>query len=169
MTAVPAPQSVARRAPRGPVWRLRAAAAEDLDALLQLEHRCFTYDRLSRRSFRHFLNSDTATCLVAEQAGRLEGYVLVLFHGRTALARLYSMAVAPEQQGQGLGRELLRTAEATALDRGAAVMRLGQLASHPDKDRRCRTFVVVDQQAVLRHDDHHPGRLDFVQPGNGPP
>jgi len=124
MTAVPAPQSVARRAPRAPVWRLRPAAAEDLDALLQLEHRCFTYDRLSRRSFRHFLSSDTATCLVAEQAGRLEGYVLVLFHGRTALARLYSMAVAPEQQGQGLGRELLRTAEATALDRGAAVMRL---------------------------------------------
>jgi hypothetical protein len=52
------------------------------------------------------------------------GYVLVLFHGRTALARLYSMAVAPDQQGQGLGRELLRAAEAVALNGGAAVMRL---------------------------------------------
>jgi hypothetical protein len=61
---------------------------------------------------------------VAERAGGLAGYVLVLFHGRTALARLYSMAVAPEHQSQGLGRELLRAAEAAALDAGAAVMRL---------------------------------------------
>jgi hypothetical protein len=34
------------------------------------------------------------------------------------------MAVAPEDQGQGLGRVLLDAAEAAALDRGAAVMRL---------------------------------------------
>ena len=124
MTAVPAPQSVPRRAARAPAWRLRAALAEDHDALLELENRCFQYDRLSRRSCRHFLSTDTASCLVAEQAGRLLGYVLVLFHGRTALARLYSMAVAPDQQGQGLGRELLRAAEAAALDAGAALMRL---------------------------------------------
>ena len=52
------------------------------------------------------------------------GYALVLFHGRTALARLYSMAVAPEQQGRGLGRTLLQAAEVAALDGGAAVMRL---------------------------------------------
>ena len=124
MTAAPAPQSVSRRVRRGPAWQLRPARPEDLDALVELEQRCFVYDRLSRRSFRHFLATDTATCLVAEHGGGLLGYVLVLFHGRTALARLYSMAVAPEQQGQGLGRELLRAAEAAALDGGAALMRL---------------------------------------------
>ena len=124
MTAAPASQTISRRSRRAPGWQLRAALVEDLDALLELEHRCFVYDRLSRRSFRHFLSTDTASCLIAEQAGRLVGYVLVLFHGRTALARLYSMAVAPEHQGQGLGRELLRAAEAAALDGGAAVMRL---------------------------------------------
>jgi ribosomal protein S18 acetylase RimI-like enzyme len=124
MTAAPAPQSVPRRARRGPAWQLRPALPADLDALLELEQRCFVHDRLSRRSFRHFLTTDTASCLVAERAGRLLGYVLVLFHGRTALARLYSMAVAPEQQGQGVGRELLRAGEAAALDGGAAVMRL---------------------------------------------
>src|SRR5690606_14408034 len=61
----------------------------------------------------------------------LLGYALVLFHGRTALARLYSMAVAPEHRGQGLGRVLLEAAEATALDRGAAVLRL---EVHPHND-----------------------------------
>jgi ribosomal protein S18 acetylase RimI-like enzyme len=124
MTAAPAPQTVSRRVRRVPAWQLRPALPDDLDALVELEHRCFVYDRLSRRSFRHFLTTDTASCLVAEQGGPLLGYVLVLFHGRTALARLYSMAVAPEQQGQGLGRELLRAAEVAALDGGAALMRL---------------------------------------------
>lgn len=103
---------------------IRPARLEDLDALLALENRCFEHDRLSRRSFRHFLTSDTASCLIAERAGALLGYALVLFHGRTALARLYSMAVAPEHQGQRLGRMLLEAAEAAALDSGAAVMRL---------------------------------------------
>jgi ribosomal protein S18 acetylase RimI-like enzyme len=124
MTALPEVRSPRRRVAPGPGWIIRPASAEDLDPLVELENRCFTYDRLSRRSFRHFLSSDTATCLVAESAGALAGYVLVLFHGRTALARLYSMAVAPEQRSLGLGRALLRAAEAAALDVGAAVMRL---------------------------------------------
>jgi ribosomal protein S18 acetylase RimI-like enzyme len=105
-------------------WTIRPAVVDDLDRLLVLESRCFELDRLSRRSFRHFLTSGTASCLVAEAAGELLGYGLVLFHGRTALARLYSMAVAPEHQGRGLGRSLLEAAEAAALNGGAAIMRL---------------------------------------------
>jgi ribosomal protein S18 acetylase RimI-like enzyme len=124
MTALPEVKSARRRAVPAPAWVIRPAVADDLEALVELEQRCFEYDRLSRRSFRHFLASDTAECLVPEEAGRLVGYALVLFHGRTALARLYSMAVAPEQRGRGLGRTLLHAAEAAALDGGAAVMRL---------------------------------------------
>jgi ribosomal protein S18 acetylase RimI-like enzyme len=122
MTALPVARSPRPRP--APAWAIRAARVEDLDALLELENRCFDYDRLSRRSFRHFLSSDTASCLVAERGPDLLGYALVLFYGRTALARLYSMAVAPEHQSQGLGRALLVRAEAVALDGGAAVMRL---------------------------------------------
>jgi ribosomal-protein-alanine acetyltransferase len=124
MTALPEVQSLRRRVLPGPGWSIRPALAEDLEALVELENQCFEYDRLSRRSFRHFLSTNTASCLVAEQEGRLLGYALVLFHGRTALARLYSMAVAPGQQRRGLGRALLRAAETAALDRGTAVMRL---------------------------------------------
>ena len=124
MTALPELQSPRPRAVAAPGWVIRPALADDLEALVELEQRCFDFDRLSRRSFRHFLASDTAECLVAEEHGRLLGYALVLFHGRTALARLYSMAVAPEQRGRGLGRTLLHAAEVAALDGGAAVMRL---------------------------------------------
>ena len=118
------PQARAQLPVRRPDWAIRLARVEDLDRLLALENRCFEHDRLSRRSFRHFLSSDTASCMVVERAGELLGYAVVLFHGRTALARLYSMAVAPEHQGQGLGRVLLEAAETAALDSGAAVMRL---------------------------------------------
>ncbi len=124
MTALPEARSARLRPAPAPGWSIRPAVVEDLDALLELENRCFDYDRLSRRSLRRFLTTDTASCLVAEQAGRVIGYALVLFHGRTALARLYSMAVAPERRGHGLGRALLRAAETAALDGGAAVMRL---------------------------------------------
>ena len=122
MTALP--QARAQLPVCRPDWAIRLARVEDLDRLLDLENRCFELDRLSRRSFRHFLASDTASCLVAERGGELLGYALVRFHGRTALARRYSMAVAPEHQAQGLGRVLLDAAEAAALDAGAAVMRL---------------------------------------------
>jgi ribosomal protein S18 acetylase RimI-like enzyme len=124
MTALPELQAPRRRAAPAPAWVIRPAVADDLEALVDIEQRCFESDRLSRRSFRHFLASDTAECLVAEENGRLLGYALVLFHGRTALARLYSMAVLPEHQGRGLGRTLLHAAEAAALDGGTAVMRL---------------------------------------------
>ena len=124
MTALPDVRRERRRAVAAPGWLIRPAVAEDLEALVGIEQRCFEYDRLSRRSFRHFLASDTAECLVAEENDQLMGYALVLFHGRTALARLYSMAVLPEQQGRGLGRTLLQAAEVAALDGGAAVMRL---------------------------------------------
>jgi ribosomal-protein-alanine acetyltransferase len=124
MTALPEVRGTRPRAVPGPGWITRPATPDDLDALIELENRCFHYDRLSRRSFRHFLTTETATCMVAERAGQVIGYVLVLFHGRTALARLYSMAVAPEEQGEGIGRGLLRAAETAALDSGAAVMRL---------------------------------------------
>ena len=69
MTALP--QARAQPPVLRPEPAIRAARAEDLDRLLALENRCFEHDRLSRRSFRHFLSSDTASCLVTERDGEL--------------------------------------------------------------------------------------------------
>ncbi len=73
---------------------IRVAVPDDLEALLALELSCFPGDRLSARQFRRFIKSDTSRTLIAEQDGQLLGYALVLFHHRTHLARLYSLAVA---------------------------------------------------------------------------
>jgi ribosomal-protein-alanine acetyltransferase len=100
------------------------AALDHLDALLALEARCFATDRLSRRSMRRFLASEQSVFLAALANGHCVGYVLVIFHRGTRLARLYSIAVSPVWQGRGIARRLIETAEAESRQRGALYFRL---------------------------------------------
>lgn len=103
---------------------IRSATLDDLDALVALEERCFDYDRLSRRNFRYMLTKARASILVDEHNGCLDGYVLVLFHAGTSLARMYSLAVDAQSRGRGLGRMLMEAAEADAVEQGCVYMRL---------------------------------------------
>jgi ribosomal protein S18 acetylase RimI-like enzyme len=52
------------------------------------------------------------------------GYVLILFRKATSVARLYSIAVAPEARGQGVAKALVAAAEDLARQRGELFMRL---------------------------------------------
>ena len=103
---------------------LRRGRMNDLDALLALEQAVFTVDVLSRRSLRRFLASPGAALIVAEENGRLAGYALVLFPPRSAVARLYSVAVAPHVSRRGVGPLLLAAAEKAATRRKRRAMRL---------------------------------------------
>lgn len=103
---------------------IRLATSDDVPRLLEIESRAFDHDRLSRRSFLHFLTRGHAVCLVAEAGGQLLGYALVLLRRTTALARLYSLAVDPAVRGRGLGARLLEAAERAAHDEGALFLRL---------------------------------------------
>ena len=104
---------------------VRIAGRDDIDALMELEHRVFTTDRLSRRSLQRLLNSPSAQVLVAEAAdGHLAGTAIVLFRPRSAVARLYSIAVAPHMGGRGVGPMLLAAAEAAAIARDCSSIRL---------------------------------------------
>ncbi|SDI49396.1 GNAT family N-acetyltransferase/peptidase C39 family protein [Pseudomonas panipatensis] len=103
---------------------LRAATLDDLAGLVELENRCFDYDRLSRRNFQWMISRANAELLVAEADACLLGYVLVLFHQGTSLARLYSIALEERARGIGLGQKLLDAAEQAAIDHECAYMRL---------------------------------------------
>ncbi|MCR1760354.1 ribosomal-protein-alanine acetyltransferase, partial [Pseudomonas aeruginosa] len=48
---------------------LRPAGVDDLSALVELENRCFDYDRLSRRNFQWMLTRAHASLTVAEGDG----------------------------------------------------------------------------------------------------
>jgi ribosomal-protein-alanine acetyltransferase len=104
--------------------RLRDARAADLDALLRLEEAAFAGDRIARRSFRRLLARPSATLRLAAAGGDLLGYSLLLFREGTSIARLYSVAVAAEARGRGIGRLLMEDAGRIARKRGCARLRL---------------------------------------------
>ena len=104
MSAISYPKTTPERA-------IRTATADDIDRLVELESLCFTSDRISRRQFRWMITRANAELRLCESAEQLLGYVLVLFHKGTSLARLYSLAISPDHQGQGIGRQLLSEAE----------------------------------------------------------
>jgi ribosomal protein S18 acetylase RimI-like enzyme len=107
-----------------PAVCIRKAVPADLEELLRLEQACFETDRLSRRSFRRWLNHGECVFLVSEQNAGLSGYILVIRRRGTRLARMYSLAVDPHYRGQGLASGLVRQAERQARDNGALYMRL---------------------------------------------
>ena len=102
----------------------RNANLNDTDALVRLENRCFTEDRISRRSFRRFIDMPRDRVILVERGGQLVGYSLVLMKANTRLARIYSIAVAPETRGQGLGEALIRESERQAAEADRILMRL---------------------------------------------
>jgi len=103
---------------------IRRATLGDVPTLMALEDESFQTDRLTRRQFRYLLTKGQADTFVVEREGRPAGYVLTLYSKATAVARLYSIAVAPEAQGKGTGRALVEAAEAAALERERVYMRL---------------------------------------------
>jgi ribosomal protein S18 acetylase RimI-like enzyme len=92
--------------------------------LVALENQSFATDRLSRRQLRYMLTKARADTLLAEEGGKVLGYVLVLYSRGTAVARIYSIAVDPEARGRGVGRALVEAAEAAAWAQERAYVRL---------------------------------------------
>src|SRR3954469_9980093 len=80
--------------------QIEKARPEDLDDLLQL----LDESQLPADGFREHL----ATALVARQAGQIVGSAALEIYRDGALLR--SVAVAPEIQKQGIGRELTEAA-----------------------------------------------------------
>jgi len=103
---------------------IRPAKLGDLDDLVRLEKSSFDTDRLSRRSFRHWITTEHRALLVAEIAHKVEGYILIIYHPGTRLARIYSIAVSHQQRGTGIAKLLMAAGEQAARDGGRLYLRL---------------------------------------------
>jgi ribosomal protein S18 acetylase RimI-like enzyme len=132
--------------------RMRPGEPADVDALVSLENQVFSTDRISRRSFRRFLASPTAELIVAEHAGRLAGYALVLFRPNSSTARLYSVAVAPHAAGKGAGPLLIAAAEAAAGKRDCTHLRL---EVHESNARAIARYRKAGYDLFGRHLDYY--------------
>jgi len=103
---------------------LRPATPADVPELIRLEHACFDTDRLTARRFQRLITRGHAACMVLAEGARLAGYILLLFRTGISVARLYSVAVDPHQQGRGLSRRLMTASEEEARRRECAYIRL---------------------------------------------
>lgn len=104
--------------------RIRRAEATDLDALVDLEQRSFSGDRISRAQYRRHLDSDSALVLIATAERQVRGSAVLFLRRRSRLARLYSLATHPEARGRGIGSALLDAIASAARQRGCTALRL---------------------------------------------
>ncbi|MDQ2070303.1 GNAT family N-acetyltransferase/peptidase C39 family protein [Natronospira bacteriovora] len=139
---------------------IRDARQSDLDVLVALENAVFDSDRLSRRSFQRFIQQGRSALRVAEEEGRLLGYVLVIFRRGTSLARLYSMAVASDAQGRGLGRRLLVDGEQQAVENGCVAMRL---EVREDNASAITLYQSAGYQPFGRYPDYYEDHADALR------
>lgn len=139
---------------------IREATLDDVDALVAIEERCFESDRLSRRNFRHLLTRGKAATLLEEAEGKVDGYVLVLFHRGTSLARLYSIAVAPDLHRHGIGRRLAQAAEQAARDRDCVTMRL-EIRS--DNQPSINLFKSMGYREFGAYEDYYEDHMSAVR------
>lgn len=88
------------------------AISSDIGALLQIENRVFALSdgRLTRRAFLYHRRAGhiLLTARLGDSGTMPLGYVLLLVHKRSA--RLYSLAVDTDFQGQGIARALIEAA-----------------------------------------------------------
>lgn len=104
--------------------RIRAATIADIPALTALEGGFPEEDRFDPRTWRRLLSGRAATWLIETRKDGLVAAAVILYRRGSQIARLYSLAVAPDARGSGLAQTLLTACEADAAGRGARAMRL---------------------------------------------
>jgi ribosomal-protein-alanine N-acetyltransferase len=109
---------------------LRAARPTDAEAVLALNAAAFEpiwrYDDAATLAW--LMTSDHA--ILAEQAGRPVGFALTTCAGAGQYAQLIRVAVHPEAQGRGIGRQLVADAICFGIESGAAGVSLNTQASN---------------------------------------
>ena len=109
----------------------RVACTTDIPALITLEQQCFISDRLSPRSVRWMVSRAHGQLLVVACDGQLLGYALLLLRRRSTRARLYSIAIAEQARGMGLGQQLLARIEVCAMAQRCTHLRLEVRTDNP--------------------------------------
>ncbi len=112
-----------------PCVRIRRATAADVAALVALEASIFPEDPFNGRQVRYLVLRARGAVMVAIagrqcDGARLVGAAMVLWRRGGRSARLYTLAVAPDARGRGVGTRLLSACEAAAAAAGCAAMRL---------------------------------------------
>ncbi len=97
---------MSREPPAAKYFSIRRCKLDDLNRIVEIEKAAFP-DPYDRFTFLQLLELEPDGFLVAEGQSRLLGYMTAVARGGEAT--IYSIAVAPEYQRTGVGRELMKT------------------------------------------------------------
>lgn len=114
---------------------LRAAAIDDLPAIMDLERRSFPTDAWSDETMGTEVTSAHNVYLVDEEDGRVVGYGGLRALPGGSDADIQTIALDESFRGRGRGRALLRALIAEAVDRGAKELFLEVRADNPVAER----------------------------------
>lgn len=147
--------------------RIRSATDADLAALVELENASFAMDRMRARQLRRHLRSDSARILAAVSGARLAGAAVLFFRRGSRAARLYSIAVAADARGRGVGEALLQEAERVASRRGCDRLRLEVRVDNAGAQRlyERRGYRRFGRRAAYYEDGHDAWRYEKVLAG----
>ncbi|MFW6161940.1 MAG: GNAT family N-acetyltransferase [Planctomycetota bacterium] len=156
---------------------IRPYRSDDFDALVALTRVAFdgtsvdqNIERLygvigglswQERKARHVesdVTADPAGILVFEAEGEVVGYVSCRAHPRTRIGWIPNLAVHPEHQGRGIGRQLMAAAFDYLRRRGMAFVRIETL----EQNERCRGWYPrLGFREVAR-------QIHYIRPLDGP-
>lgn len=118
-----------------PYVHVRRAITLDLPKLIALENSVFISDRLTARQWKQHLESNTAQVLVASIDREVIGASVLFFRRGSDIARIYSLAVAEESRGIGVGEALLDASEEAAQTHQCKRVRLEVRRDNPPAQR----------------------------------
>ncbi len=96
---------------------LRSYEPHDFAALHKLDQSCFPPGiSYSKTTLRYFLTQPSADCTVAEESGRIVGFIVSEEH--PPLAHIITLDVDAKHRRQGIGTMLLETLESNLAARG---------------------------------------------------
>ncbi len=105
---------------------IRRATGSDLLELLTLEQAVFPpnlYHLINKRQYKYLLQKANAEIWLASHDQEICAASIVLYRKNTCYGRLYSLAVFPQYQGQGIGSMLLQHAEKRIRQHGLTQLR----------------------------------------------
>ncbi|MBA3699199.1 MAG: GNAT family N-acetyltransferase [Planctomycetes bacterium] len=113
MTPRVTPGTASSAAPAAKSLRMMVAGPAQLQPIIELEARSFIpSDRFARATWRHLLGParmrGSSLTLVALSGGHVVGALNALLRRDGHTARLYSLAVDPQERGRGIGGLLVR-------------------------------------------------------------
>ena len=90
---------------------LRNATKNDVNEIYALEQRCFEQDAFSIRQFFYLVAKANSEFVVVCQEKIIVAYLIILKRKNSKKLRIYSIAIAPEARGLGMGKMLMEYAE----------------------------------------------------------